>query len=95
MEKFIRSLSKTDQARFAEIYEGILQYGLDYPRVTFKAIKGKLWEIKFKTQSGGYRILYVIIDKENMVWLHAFKKTTQKTPRRDIEIAKKRMGELL
>ena len=95
MQKFIESLPKSDQARFAEVYEGILQYGFDCPRVTFKVIEKKLWEIKFKAPGGGYRILYVTIDKENMIWLHVFKKTTQKTPRQDIKIAHKRMGKTL
>ncbi len=95
IEKFIKSLPKSDQARFAEIYEGILQYGFHCPRAVFKVIEGKLWEIKFKARGGGYRVLYVVIDGENMIWLHAFKKKTQKTPRRDIEIAKKRMREIL
>ena len=95
MEKFIQSLPKTDQARFAEVYQGILQHGFDCPRVVFKVIEGKLWEVKFRSQGGGYRILYVIIDKDNMIWLHAFKKTTQKTPRQEIKVARKRMGEVL
>ena len=88
-------MPKSDQARFAEIYNGILMYGLECPRVTFKPIKGKLWEVKFKVIGGGYRVLYVILANENMVWLHVFKKKTQKTPQKDLKIAEKRMREVL
>ena len=95
VEKFITSLPKSDQARFAEIYKGILEYGFDCPRIQFKALEKKLWEIKFKTRNSGYRILYITIDNNGMVWLHAFKKTTQKTPKREIKVAKKRMEEVL
>ena len=95
IEKFIESLPRSDQARFAEVYDGIIKHGLDCPRVIFKPIKGKLWEVKFKAEGGGYRILYVIIDQDNMVWLHAFKKKTQRTPQSDLRIAEKRMKELL
>ncbi len=40
-------------------------------------------------------IAYVVIDKDQMIWLHAFKKTTQKTPTLDLKIAERRMGEVL
>ncbi|HXL73865.1 MAG TPA: type II toxin-antitoxin system RelE/ParE family toxin [bacterium] len=30
-----------------------------------------------------------------MIWLHAFKKTTQKTPKKDLRVAVKRMKEVL
>jgi phage-related protein len=51
--------------------------------------------VKFNTPSGGYRVAYVVVEADTMVWLHAFKKTTQKTPTGDLEIAEKRMKEVL
>lgn len=95
VEEFIKSLPKADQARFLEVYEGVEQFGFDCPRVQFRQLSGKLWEIKFAAPGGGYRIAYVVIDREQMVWLHAFKKKTQKTPGGDLKIAEKRMGEVL
>lgn len=95
VEDFIDSLSKTDQARFRDVFDGIQSSGLDCPRVQFRQLRGKLWEIKFTAPSGGYRIAYVVVQKDVMVWLHAFKKTTQKTPVRDLDIAEKRMQEIL
>ncbi len=44
---------------------------------------------------GGFRIAYVIVEADIMVWLHAFKKKTQKTPTCNLEIAEKRMKEVL
>jgi phage-related protein len=95
VEDFIGTLSKADQARFRDVYDGIRNNGLDCPRVQFRQLRGKLWEIKFTAPSGGYRIAYVVIQKDVMVWLHAFKKATQKTPVRDLDIAEKRMQEIL
>jgi len=95
IEEFIRSLPKRDQARFADVYKGIKEYGFDCPRVVFKHLRGKLWEIKFTAPEGGYRICYVTIEKDSMVWLHAFKKMSQKTPLRDLEVAEQRMKEVL
>jgi phage-related protein len=36
-----------------------------------------------------------MIESDTMVWLHAFKKKTQKTPASDLELAEKRMREVL
>lgn len=56
VEDFIDSLSKADQARFRDVFDGIQNSGLDCPRVQFRQLRGKLWEIKFTSPSGGYRI---------------------------------------
>jgi phage-related protein len=95
VEEFILGLPKADQARFIDVYDGIRQHGLNYHEVTFRHLKGKLWEIRFSAPGGGYRIAYVLIDKDLMFWLHVFKKTTQKTPKNDLWIAEKRMKEVL
>ena len=95
VEEFIQALSKSDQARFSDVFEGVEAFGLDCPRVQFRQLRGKLWEIKFSAPSGGYRIAYVVVQKEVMVWLHTFKKTTQKTAVRDLDVAEKRMQEIL
>lgn len=95
VEDFIKDLQKADQARFAEVIVGIEEFGLGYSRVQFKPLRGKLWEIKFSAPGGGYRLAYVIVDNDEMVILHSFKKTTQKTPTRDLDLAEKRMKEVL
>ena len=38
---------------------------------------------------------YVVVETETMVWLHAFKNKTQKIPIEDLELAEKRMKEVL
>jgi phage-related protein len=95
IENFIDGLSKGDKARFADVFDGIERFGFDCPRVQFRQLRGKLWEIKFNSPSGGYRIAYVVVDGKTMIWLHAFKKTTQKTPLGDLDVAEKRMKEVL
>jgi phage-related protein len=95
VNEFARSISKEDQGRFVEVFLGIQEYGLEYDRVIFRQLEGKLWEIKFSAKGGGYRIAYVVIEKDSMVWLHAFKKKSQKTPKADLEVAKRRAKEVL
>jgi len=95
VEECIERLSKPDQARFAEIADGIERLGLGCPRVAFRQLDGKLWEIKFGTATGGFRVAYVIIERERMIWLHVFRKTSQKTPQNDLKLARRRMQEVI
>jgi len=78
-----------------EVFNEIEDQGFNAIRVTFKPIDGKLWEIKFKSESAGYRILYVLLEQDLMVWLHAFSKKSQKTPPKELKVARKRMKEVL
>ena len=43
---------------------------------------------------GEYRVLYIAKYAEAIYVLHAFQKKTQKTPKRDLDIAKMRLREL-
>lgn len=95
VEKYIETLPKADQARFAEVLTGLEEHGLAYGRAQFRQLRGKLWEVKFSSSSGGYRMAYVLLTGDEMVILHAFKKSTQKTPLRDLDLAEKRMKEVL
>lgn len=95
IKRFIDKLPDEDQARFLEVIEEVENYGLNAARLIFKPLEGKLWEIKFKTSRQGFRILYILLENDLMIWLHAFSKKTNKTPKKELEIARKRMKEVL
>jgi phage-related protein len=52
-------------------------------------------EIRVSEPSGAYRVIYVARHAEAVYVLHAFQKKTQATPKRDLEIAKNRFGQML
>jgi phage-related protein len=95
IKKFIDGLPRAEQARFLEVMAEIEAHGLKAIRVIFKPLEGKLWEIKFNSPSSGYRVLYVLMEKDMMIWLHVFSKKTQKTPIRELDLARKRLKEVL
>jgi phage-related protein len=95
IDEFVQGLSFQDQGRFVEVYKGIQAQGLGYSKVQFRQLYGKLWEIKYSAPGGKYRIAYVMKESDRMVWLHMFKKTTKKTPKNDLELAVRRMEEVL
>lgn len=89
--EYIQNLAKPERARVLEALEQIEQRGVDALRVGFRQIDGKLWEIKI----GAHRVFYVMIDREEMVVLHAYKKQGQKLPIKERDVAARRMKELL
>jgi phage-related protein len=52
-------------------------------------------EIRIFEQSGSYRVIYLARQVDAVHVLHAFQKKTQATPKKDLDIAKTRFGQLL
>jgi phage-related protein len=50
-------------------------------------------ELRLDARSGAFRVIYAVVTKSGVVLLHAFKKTSEKTPQRHIEIARERLKE--
>lgn len=53
-----------------------------------------LFEIRAKGKEGIGRIFYCVLRGKRIIVLHSLVKKTQRTPTREIEIARKRMKEL-
>ena len=54
----------------------------------------RLWEMRLSGRGGIARSLYVTAIGRRVVILRTFVKKTQKTPRREIELALRRAGEV-
>ena len=52
-------------------------------------------ELRLKDRSGAYRVVYALLQRGTVHVLHAFKKTTQATPLRNVDLARKRLREVL
>jgi phage-related protein len=52
-------------------------------------------EIRVRDAAGAYRVLYVARFREAVYVLHAFQKKTRKTPKADIELARRRFTDLV
>jgi len=95
VDKELRSIPKDQQARFLRIAELIEAHGLENVREPYvKHLEKGLWEIRMKGRDGISRALYVIAKPKRVVVLRVFVKKTQKTPRREIELALKRAKEV-
>ena len=54
-----------------------------------------VYELRLKDSSGIYRVIYFIKKKDGVYLVHAFKKKTTKTPKKNIDLATKRIKRLL
>ena len=84
------------RASFQRIVELIASHGLERVREPYvKHLDGPLWEMRMKGAKGIARAIYVTAIGKRVVVVHVFEKKTQKTPRREIEMALKRAKEVL
>jgi len=95
VQEELEALPPEMQARFRRIVELIQGYGLERvhePHV--KHLEGRLWEMRMKGKDGISRAVYVTAKGRRIVVVRVFVKKTQKTPRREIEIALQRAREV-
>jgi|TARA_R100000365_G_C2747970_1_gene78521 phage-related protein len=87
----LEALPADQIARFLRIGELIQSLGLERVREPHvKHLEGPLWEIRMKGRDGISRALYVVARPKRVVVVRIFVKKSQKTPRREIELALKR-----
>jgi phage-related protein len=71
-------------------------YGLTRMREPYvRHIEGPVWEMRMKGKDGIARAAYVTASGRRVVVVHVFPKKTQRTPRRDIDIALRRAKEVV
>jgi phage-related protein len=95
VEAELLSLPKDMQARFLRISELLGSFGPQHvglPHV--RPLGEKLWEMRLSGKEGIGRAIYTAAAGQRLVVLHAFVKKTQKTPRRAIDLALKRLKEI-
>lgn len=51
-------------------------------------------EIRIKDDAGAFRVLYVMMKEDAVYVLHAFQKKTQRTAKRDLDLAALRLREI-
>jgi phage-related protein len=82
-------------ANFLHIAELIEEFGPKIGMPFTRSIKSGLFEIRAKGKEGIARALYCNLVGKELVILNAFVKKTQKTPKKELALAQKRMKEIL
>jgi phage-related protein len=83
------------RASFERMVKPVQTAGLERVHEPYiKHIEDRLWEVRLRGRDGIARSLYVTASGRRVVILRTFVKRTQKTPRREIELAGQRAKEV-
>lgn len=69
------------------------QFGWPLGMPLIRKLDTALWEVRSKLDNRIARVIFTV-DEDRMVLLHGFIKKSQKTPSRDLGLAKQRLNEL-
>src|ERR1700687_3821218 len=83
------------RASFERVVRLVQTVGLERVREPYiKHIEDRIWEMRLRGRDGIARSLYVTASGRRVVILRTFVKKTQKTPRREVELARRRATEV-
>jgi phage-related protein len=90
IKEFLSALPDIERAVGYRIRHKIIENGLAaFKELNTRQLKGKLWEIKFSMN----RVMYIIVDKDNVHFLHACRKQKDKAEQFELETAIQRARE--
>jgi phage-related protein len=91
----IEALPRDMRARLVRLSAVIAEHGFEgLPRDTVKHLEGGLWELRLTGRDGISRAIYVTAAVRRVVIVRVFVKKTQKTPARELELARQRAKEV-
>lgn len=79
--------------RFIRYAERMEIYGPDLGMPHTRAMGEGLFELRLKAAEGIARVFYCTVVNRKIVFLHSFVKKTDKTPPRELKVARQRMKE--
>lgn len=94
-EEFLDSLDVKTRARYRWSMEQLRVRNVQAREPLVRHLEGDLWELREESSTNIYRMIYVFLTGRRIILLHGFQKKSQRTPRREIEMAKRRYLQLL
>jgi len=95
VREFLSSLSPKERAKCMRYIAALSEMGNSLPACYIKHLEHGLWELRPEYGGVEFRLFYFIMIENAFYMLHAIKKKSQKTQRKDIELALKRMQEVI
>ena len=94
VQEDILNLPVTLQARYIALTDRMIEYGPNLGLPHTDAFGGGLFELRLKGAEGIARVFFCTMVEQEIVMIHSFIKKTQKTPEKELKLAKKRIKEL-
>ena len=88
---WLKSLDNLDKTKIGQAVK-ILEYGWPVGMPTCRPLRNGLYEVRTTLPSNREARIFFCIHNERMVLLHGIIKKTQKTPQRDLTIARNRQS---
>jgi phage-related protein len=82
------------QARYVHLTERMLAFGPDLGMPHTRAMGRGLFELRLKSKEGIGRVFFCNRPNRRILMLHAFRKKSAKTPRKELKVARQRMREV-
>ena len=93
VESEILAMPDVFLSRFVRYAERMEIYGPDLGMPHTRAMGEGLFELRLKAAEGIARVFYCTVVNRKIVVLHSFVKKTDKTPLRELKVARQRMKE--
>ena len=94
VRKDIEALPIGLRTRYFRYARFMKEHGANIGGTHTKHIKNGLFELRLRSKEGIARAMYCSMIKNEIVILHCFIKKTQKTPKKELDIALKRLKEV-
>lgn len=95
IQKKILSLPSGLFARYLRLTDMMLEFGSNLGMPHTKFLEDGLIELRVKGKEGIARIFYCTLIEKRIIMLHSFIKKSNKTPKKEIQIARGRMKEVI
>jgi len=94
LEAEILALPAGFVARFLKYAERLELYGPDLGMPHTRAMGHGLFELRLKAADGIARVFYCTVVDRQIIMLHQFVKKSEKTPHKELDLARRRMKEV-
>lgn len=94
VEQAVLALPPGMAAKYLHLTDLMLEFGGHLGLPHTRAMSDGLFELRVKGREGIARVFYCMLVGKRIVMLHSFIKKSQKTPAREIKIARRRMAEV-
>jgi phage-related protein len=94
VQEDVIALPVTLQARYINLTRRMMEFGPNLGLPHTDAFGGGLFELRLKGAEGIARVFFCTLVEKDIVMLHCFVKKSQKTPAKELNIARNRLQEI-
>lgn len=92
VREWLKSLTREDRKSIGEDIK-TAQFGWPIGMPLIRKLEKGLWEVRTTLEDGIARVIFTVVGNR-MILLHGFVKKSQKTPKNDLETARKRLSQV-